>query len=252
MDSPYRSAGRRLLPLIALFAGGCGAVSTTSTDRFTETGELIALSGGDAGAASACISCHGLDGLGNGAGTPRLAGLGRGYLEAQLEAYADGRRQHPEMAAIAKKLDAGQRQAVSDYCAALPFAPAIAMPEPTRAAAALYQRGDPSRGLLSCASCHGVRGEGLGPANPPLGGQPAAYLAEQLEQWRDSRRRNDPANIMLEISRRLSRREVEALADYASALPGGLPHPGSPAAYREARRGDPRSDASAPPPRGAE
>ena len=54
------------------------------------------------------------------------------------------------------------------------------------------------------------------------------------------------------ISRALSLQESAALAAYASALPGGPPRPGSPAASPAARRADPRNDASAPPPRAAE
>lgn len=238
--------------LAAIPLAGCSPIDRAAADRLAATGELVALSGGDAGATNACIACHGIDGRGNGAGAPRLAGLDRGYQEAQLQAYSDGRRDHPEMQWIAKHLRAGQRQAVSAHYAALPFvADARAMPA-NGPAARLYQHGDPARGLASCASCHGVRGEGLGPANPPLAGQSAPYIAEQLERWRHSARRNDPQNVMLRISQQLSRPESGDLADYAAALPGDPLRPGSPEAFREARRGDPRNDASTTPPRGAE
>ncbi|AQR72830.1 hypothetical protein BXU08_03295 [Sphingomonas sp. LM7] len=236
-----------LLPL-----AGCGQTDRSSTDRLAATGELVALSGGDAGAAKACIACHGVDGRGDGAGAPRLAGLDLGYLEAQLQAYADGRREHPEMHWIANRLRPDQRQSVSAYYAALPFTPKPQAMPADGAAASLYQQGDPGRGLASCASCHGARGEGLGPANPPLAGQPAAYLAEQLERWRSSKRRTDPENAMLRISRALSRAESSALAGYAAALPGDPPRPGSPAASPPAHRADPRNDASAPRRHGAE
>lgn len=241
---------RSLLPLLlAAAVSGCSAHETTSTDRFTESGQLIALSGGDSGAANACFTCHGLDGLGNGAGAPRLAGLDTGYLGRQLEAYASGTRRHPEMESIARHLSQSDRLLVSSYYAALPYQPSVAARSPR--APLLYAAGDPKRGLPSCASCHGSAGEGAGPANPPLGGQPAAYLAEQLENWRLSKRRNDPGNVMLRISQRLTPSEIAALSAYSAALPGGLPRPESPAASREARRADPRNDVSAPPPRGS-
>lgn len=230
-----------------MLLAGCGAAERGSADLFVATGELIALSGADAGAANACVTCHGLDGRGNGAGTPRLAGLDRGYMTAQLEAYADGRRRHPEMEAIARKLTGGQRDAVSAYFARMPF---VAAGEGDRqhgsAASGLYHRGDRARGLASCASCHGKNGEGTGPANPPLAGQPAAYLSEQIEQWRHSARRNDPGNVMQTISRQLTRREAEALGAYAASLPGDPPHRESAAASPAARRDDPRNGASAP------
>ena len=205
----------------------CSAVKTTSAERFTETGEMIALSGGDAGATNACFTCHGIDGRGDGAGAPRLAGRGIGYLDRQLEAYASGRRRHPQMAWIANRLTPTHRLAVSAYYDAMPYEPA-ATPPPVPAPV-LYVHGDPSRGLPACALCHGRFGEGVGRGNPPVGGQPAAYLAEQMEQWRLSKRRSDPNNIMLAISRQLTSPEVAGLAAYAAALPGDRPE--SPAAF---------------------
>lgn len=239
----WRSIAAKAVPIAAAIAAlaGCYAVERTSADRFVATGETIALSGGDAGAQNACFTCHGLDGRGNGAGAPRLAGMEFGYLDRQMEAYAAGLRRHPEMEHIAGKLSFAQRQAVSAYYAAMPFQPG---PMPAAAAPALYVAGDPQRGLQACADCHGLRGEGLGPANPALGAQPAAYLAEQLDLWRRSERRGDPLNVMLTISRRLTRSEISALAAYAGALPGGPPHPESPEAFPAARRGDPRNDVS--------
>ena len=237
----------------AAWLTACGPMERGSADSFTASGELIALSGGDAGAANACFTCHGLDGRGNGAGAPRLAGLDRGYMTAQLEAYASGRRYHPEMSWIASKLTPVQQDAVSAHYAAMPFVPQKPSTAQTDGAAALlYQQGDPARGLASCASCHGKVGEGVGSGNPPLAGQPAAYLAEQLDLWRAAKRRNDAGNVMLRISQALTPAEAAALAAYASALPGGPPHPESRAASRAEHRADPRSDASAQPQRGAE
>lgn len=228
-------------------AAACTNVDTTSHDRFAASGELIALSGAGAGAANACFTCHGLDGRGNGAGAPRLAGLDVGYLERQMRAYADGRRQHPQMDWIAKGLTPSEHLAVASYYAGMAYRPdsySIPLPAP-----ALYLRGDPSRGLQACAACHGLAGQGLGPANPAIGGQPAAYLAHQMHQWRHSKRRTDPGNVMLRISQLLTEPEIAALSAYSARLPGDLPRPESPAAFRAERRDDPRSDVSEPLPR---
>ena len=236
----------RLAPALALpiLLGGCTAVENTSADRFAATGELIALSGADAGARNACFTCHGLNGMGDGNGAPRLAGLDSGYLERQMIAYADGRRQHPQMAWIAERLDDAERRAVSVHYAQLPG------PERTPAAAepmALYHAGDPERGLPACADCHGERGEGGGAGNPLLAGQSPAYLAQQLEQWRGSRRRNDPGDVMLRISQLLTPAESLALSEYAAGLAGGPDGPRAAATSPSARRGDPRSGVSALP-----
>lgn len=230
-------------------ASACGPVDRTPLDRFSATGELIALSGGGAGAENACIACHGLDGRGDGAGSPRLAGLEFGYLLRQLDSYDDGRRQHATMGYIAKKLSAPERKRVSAHYATMPYTPApfTVLPPPK-----LYIAGDPSRGLPACASCHGALGEGLGPANPAIGGQPEAYLHHQLEQWRVGKRRNDPLNVMVRISQLLTPAEAAALSAYSSTLPGDRANPESPEAFPASRRSDPRSDASTPQRRAAE
>src|SRR3546814_5826357 len=74
---------------------GCDAPSYR--DPFRATGETIAMSGGNGGAAAACFTCHGLEGEGDGEVSPRLAGLDPGYLHRQLDDYANGRREHEAM-----------------------------------------------------------------------------------------------------------------------------------------------------------
>ena len=75
-------------------------------DAFNANGQVIALSGGSAGAANACASCHGLNGEGDGNLSPRLAGLDRGYLIRQLTFYVDGQRADPRMHADRQGADA--------------------------------------------------------------------------------------------------------------------------------------------------
>lgn len=240
-------SGALLLPITL---AACGLADAEWSDPFTATGELVALSGGNAGPQGACITCHGLSGEGNGAGIPRIAALDRGYLVKQLTDYAEGLRTDTQMAEIARRLDPNSRQAVATYYASLPL-PVT----PTRLShrpETLYLRGDPSRGIPACANCHGVFGEGVGFGNPGLGRQPAPYLAEQLRLWRDSRRRNDPEATMLRISRKLAPDEIKSLSVYAGALPAVAPSRESRAAFRVTHRPGPRSDASAQPLRGAE
>src|SRR3546814_3920280 len=71
------------------------------------------------------------------------------------------------MEAIARRLSAADRMAVSGYYSEMPLdAPAA---DTAHAIPPIYVKGDPSRGLLPCADCHGPKGEGLGPANPEIG-----------------------------------------------------------------------------------
>lgn len=225
---------------IALLLASCAA-DTTSTERFAATGELIAMSGAGAGAANACFTCHGLDGAGDGSGVPRLAGLDPGYLAAQMEAYADGRRHHTQMSWISRQLGDRERVAVSAYYSGLPFS----LPPPKVAKRnVLFHNGDPARGLPACATCHGESGEGVGSGIPSLAGQPAPYLAEQIELWRKARRRTDAGGEMLRISQLLTPSESRRLALYSSRLTGAPDRPALPAGSHAGRRADPRSGAS--------
>lgn len=235
------------IPLLLMAA--CSPPGRPGPSPFTSTGEVIALSGGKAGAEWACFRCHGLKGEGNGAGAPRLAAIGTGYMARQLDLYAQGPRKHAQMHLIAKALDSRERLAVATYYHRMP-------PPEGRdvsvVANALYHNGDPRRGIQACALCHGARGEGAGLGNPPLAGQPAPYLAAQHFAWRDGERYGDPLDVMLTISRRMTRAEIMAVSAYAAALPGATARPGSTVAFPPAHRADPRNDASAPPRYGAE
>ena len=68
----------------------------------------------------ACAACHGARGEGGLTGAPPLAGRPMDYLARQLSAYADGRRQHSVMNAIARDLQPEQIQALAAYYAGLP------------------------------------------------------------------------------------------------------------------------------------
>src|SRR3546814_1471252 len=94
----------------------------------------------------------------------------------------------------------------------------VAPHETARAVLPIYVKGDPSRRLLPCADCHGPEGEGVGPANPALAGQPAAYLAAQLRAWRRGERRNDPGNVMTVFRLRLTAREIDPVAAHAASM----------------------------------
>lgn len=160
-------------------------------------------------------------GQGDGGATPRLAGLEAGYLRKQLEDYATGLRQDAIMQPISRRLSPVARSAVSDYYAGLgrqthsPAEPGD--PAQLRLGARLYAVGAPSRGLRPCAACHGRPEVGWGAATPALGGQPAAYTAEQLRRWRGGERRNDPRGVMADQAQRLDGREIEAVAGFLAS-----------------------------------
>ena len=67
----------------------------------------IYLQGGAQPGATACVACHGADGMGLApAGFPRLAGLSADYLSKQLHDFQSGKRVSPVMQPLAKALTA--------------------------------------------------------------------------------------------------------------------------------------------------
>lgn len=206
---------RALIPALSMMTllAACGQPSNTTGEAFSATGELIALSGGDGGAANACFACHGLDGMGDGDSVPRLAGLDVGYLQKQMEDYASDIRHDPVMTPIAGWLDDRDRRAVAQWYADMPVANREGR---LQGAPDLYANGDAARGVVACAACHGAAGQGGGPGNPALAGQPQAYLVEQMRRWRTGERRNDPRGVMAVAVADLTDREMTAIAAWLS------------------------------------
>ena len=212
--------------IAAMLAWGCTPAPVH--DPFAQTGALLALSGGAAGADAACHTCHGLNGEGDGAHSPRIAGLEAGYIVRQLGFFADGQRNDPHMSRISSRLDLDDQAKVAGYYADMEprvrNARKAGGAEPPFCSDAsvvrLYHYGDPSRDIAPCASCHGADAAGVGAGNPALAGQPAPYLARQLRDWREGRRRGDPLRVMQRVSRNLEDDEISALADYIAHGPG--------------------------------
>jgi cytochrome c553 len=69
---------------------------------------------------SACLPCHGLDGIGRDAEIPNLAGQNEAYLLNQLRAFHQGRRPHKEMLYISRKMTDEDMRALAAYYASLP------------------------------------------------------------------------------------------------------------------------------------
>jgi cytochrome c553 len=136
-----------------------------------------------------CILCHGSGVKGNAAiQAPKLAGLQGWYVLRQLEAFRSGVRgthtqdvSGSEMRTIARSLPEDELKTLATLIAGLPATSNNATID-----------GDASRGerlYVSCAACHGSRGEG----NEALGAPALArgsdwYLVRQLLNFRNALR----------------------------------------------------------------
>lgn len=68
-----------------------------------------------------------------------------------------------------------------------------------------------------CSTCHGMTGNATSPNFPRLAGQQAAYLEEQLKNFRDKHRTDkEGQQYMWGLSRKMSDEQIKGLAEYFS------------------------------------
>ncbi len=195
----------------------------TSTVSLAADGRTLAMNGNGKGALP-CSVCHGAQGEGQPqAGFPRLDGLNGVYVRQQLDDFADGKRSNDIMRPIASALSADERQAVASFYSAQTAAKAA---EPANADAATIARGlalaahgDWSKGLPGCNQCHGPDGQGVAGTFPKLAAQNAKYITQQLQDWQQGKRTNDPLHLMTTVAAKLGDGEIAAVAAYYASLP---------------------------------
>lgn len=97
--------------------------------------------------------------------------------------------------------------------AAAPAAAPAAKADPARGGA-LYDAGDPARGLPACVSCHGAAGNSSIVANPKLSGQFASYTHKQLIDFTTPNRQQP---IMTTYAKMLTDAEKKDIAAWLAA-----------------------------------
>lgn len=171
---------------------------------------------------AACVACHGLAGEGNKQrGYPRLALLSAGYIAHELQSFKGGSRPNPIMRPIAAGLSAQDIADVAAWFSTQRLATLRFKSPPAHNVARggrLAEVGDPQRALPACFGCHGPYAEGNPPAFPRLAGQFSNYLVAQLQAFRQGARHNDPGHFMQAVARRLSEKDMHAVADYLAQL----------------------------------
>lgn len=155
-----------------------------------------------------CALCHGERGQSRNAQYASLAGLPAAYIEAQLHAFAEGRRHSPQMSPLAANLSDQQIQSLAAYFARQ----SVQRSETPAQDGALVQSGQATIAAKGCTTCHG---EGLagGPLGPRLAGQGEGYLMDQLNAFKHGQRQ-DPTQAMNAIASTLSAEEIRATAHF--------------------------------------
>lgn len=169
-----------------------------------------------------CVTCH----LENGEGVqeygfPQLGGMNSAYIIKQLKDYQGTTRINDVMNPIAKSLSDEDIANVAAYFASLPSVSKI---EKSTSAIKfeegrlIAERGLWNKGVPACFSCHGLNAVGVGENFPQLINQGKLYLTQSLMAWKNGTRKNDPAMLMMTIAKKLSKKEIEAVAEYLSSI----------------------------------
>lgn len=171
-----------------------------------------------------CKTCHGVQAQGfRGAyPMPRLAGQQPEYIENQLKAFVERRRNNPVMFNVAHVLSPAMLTALTTEFQKLDPKPLGGAPKDLiPAGKKIYEEGIPGSDVPACASCHGPEAKGDGQF-PRLAGQLYDYVTKKLGNW-DKERGQDRAHpdtsaIMQPIAHELKPDQIAAVAAYVSSL----------------------------------
>lgn len=167
-----------------------------------------------------CLECHGENGISTVVAVPKLAGQYADYIVKQIWNFQSGARKHPIMNAMAEGLADEELSDIAAYFSSHKTMKGASAGE-SQIARDIYIRGDMTRNIPPCKSCHGETGQGkfsITECYPVIGGQHKIYLREQLLNWREGTRTNSPGGLMNVIAKSLSDAEIEELSAYISGL----------------------------------
>ena len=178
---------------------------------------------GDAAAgkkiAGACGACHGADGNAPAPTFPKLAGLGETYILKQLKDFKSGARNNPIMMGQVAALNETQMADLSAYFASQKITIGYAAKDKVALGEKVYRAGNKATGVPACLACHGADGKGMSAAGfPALGGQHGAYVKAQLVAFQEDKRNNDANEVMRDIAKKMSNKEIEAVSEYVKGL----------------------------------
>jgi len=177
---------------------------------------------------NACADCHGEKGAEpDREKHPTLAGQLATYTFKQLRDYKDGSRKNRKMSEAVERLTDGQLAALAAWYAKQPI-PKVEVDEDATVSEEtkkLVFRGDKTRLIQPCASCHGARGEGAIIDVPSIAGQNVKYFVNTMKDYAKGKRANDIYSRMRIIAKSLTRDEINELAVYYARL-GGKPRGG--------------------------
>ena len=165
-------------------------------------------------AATVCAACHGVDGNSVVPMFPKLAGLQPEYITKQLKEFMSGQRKSDIMAPVVANLKPEDIPGLAAYYSAQkPAAGSVQDAKLAEEGKRVYLDGNEDTGVPACIGCHHPQGVGAG-IYPRLGGQHTTYMVQQLKNFSAGDRSNDVSRFMRVIAKRLSDKEMQAVAEY--------------------------------------
>lgn len=170
--------------------------------------------------ATVCAACHGQYGISPNPIWPNLAGQHASYTIQQLKDYKAGsERNNASMTGMVANLTPEDMADLAEFYQKQPLAEGIASKEMLKRGEMLYRGGDFKKGITACIACHGPKGLGNAEAMfPVVSGQHAQYTVEQLQAFKNGKRKNDLNGIMRNIASHMSKEDMEAVANYMQGL----------------------------------
>ncbi|ASK26832.1 c-type cytochrome [Neisseria chenwenguii] len=206
---------RLTLLALVLAAGAVSAATAPKADP--EKGRQVAT--------TVCASCHAADGNSGIAMYPKLSAQHPAYIYKQTLDIKDGKRtsgssgvMKPMVAALSEQ---DIRNVAAYYAKQQPKSGEANPKDNVELGAKIYRGGLAEQKIPACMSCHGPAGAGM-PAGgteivsyPRLGGQHKDYIVAQMKAYKAGQRKN---NIMIDIAKRMSDDEVNAVANFIQGL----------------------------------
>ncbi|MDX1353612.1 MAG: c-type cytochrome [Thiomicrorhabdus sp.] len=221
--------GTTLASSVAISGGHGEKPHATPWSNFALENTLKAMPKGDASRGQEihnqmmCNACHGEKGESPSRNYASLNGQTAEYTSKMMLDYRDGRRwenykQANIMVKLAKAMDDQQIADVAAFYANNPSTVWEIEAKPVSAELNhLIRKGDVSRMITPCASCHGAHGEGKG-ITPAIAGQVPEYFVRTMKAYQGKHRTNDVNDGMGQFTHDLTDEEIQALADYYATL----------------------------------
>ncbi len=166
-----------------------------------------------------CVACHGADGNSVNPIWPRLAGQNASYIAKQLRDFKTMKRMNPTMQGMAATVQDADIDNIAAYFESQKQVAATFDKSLLEMGQNIYRGGIAETSVAACMSCHGPSGSGNGPAGfPSLKSQHPEYIVSQLQRFKDGLRANDTGKMMRGVAKRMSEKEMKAVAAYIAAM----------------------------------